>query len=323
MTAQDGVDRLRHVAVDDHVVALDDLDHHVEGGRRLTLQHGLLRPPPARLLVAKGDRLDAAHQVGEGRVEHQVVEGVAVRGAHQLHAPLGDGPCGRRLQLGPALVDDDHLGHVVLHRLDHHRVLLGGRTDLHAARVTDPRVRDVAVAGDLVAGVDHHHPLAEVVGQYACHLAQHGGLAHARPAQQQDRAPGLDDVADDLDGPEDRPTDAAGEPDHLAGAVADGGDAVQGALDTGPIVVAEDPDVVDHVRDIGVADLPVEEHLLAVHEARLGPPAKVHHHLEQVAAVRERAEALDDLGGERCHQRIEVIGHLLARDRGHACSCLG
>ena len=54
------------------------------------------------------------------------------------------------LQLGPDLVDDDDFGHVVLDRLDHHRVLLGRGADLHPARVADARVRDVAVAGDLV-----------------------------------------------------------------------------------------------------------------------------------------------------------------------------
>ena len=44
-------------------------------------------------------------------------------GADQLDAALGDGAGGLGLQLGPDLVDDDDLGHVVLDRLDHHRVL--------------------------------------------------------------------------------------------------------------------------------------------------------------------------------------------------------
>ena len=263
MAAQDGVHRLGHVAVHDHAVALDDLDHHVEGRRRLALQDRLLRAAPARLLVAEGDRLDAADQVGEGRVQHQVFERVAVGRADQLHAALGDGAGGGGLQLGADLVDDDHLGHVVLHRLDHHRVLLGrGAAPASAARA-DARVRDVAVAGDLVAGVDHDHPLAEVVGQHAGHLAQHRRLADAGAAQQQDALPALDDVADDVDRAEDGPADAAGQADHLAGPIADGGDAVQGALDAGAVVVAEGADALDDVGDVGLDDLAVEEHLLA------------------------------------------------------------
>ncbi len=77
------------------------------------------------------DRLDAAEQVVEGGVDEQVVEVAAVRRAHQLHAALGDGARRHRLQRGADLVDDDHLGHVVLHRLDHHRVLLRRGAHLH------------------------------------------------------------------------------------------------------------------------------------------------------------------------------------------------
>ena len=63
-------------------------------------------PPPPRLLVAQGHRLDAADEVGEGRVHHQVLQGVAVGGGDELHAALGDGAGGRGLQLRADLVDD-------------------------------------------------------------------------------------------------------------------------------------------------------------------------------------------------------------------------
>ena len=68
-------------------------------------------------------RLDAADQVRQRRVQHQVFERVAVRGGDELHAALGDRARRGRLELGADLVDDDDLGHVVLDRLDHHRVL--------------------------------------------------------------------------------------------------------------------------------------------------------------------------------------------------------
>ena len=157
--------------------------------------------------------LDAADQVGQRRVEHQVFERVAVRRADQLHAALGDRARRRGLQLGADLVDDDDLGHVVLDRLDHHRVLHRRRRHLHAPRAADRRVRDVAVAADLVRGVDDDDALAQIVGQHARRLAQHRRLADAGPPQQQDALARLDDVANDVDRAEDGAADAAGEAD--------------------------------------------------------------------------------------------------------------
>ena len=95
VAAEHGVDGVGDVGVDGDPLAVDDLDDDVEGRRRLALEDALLGPPPARLLVAEGDALDPADQVGQGRVEHQVVEVVAVRRADQLDAALGDGPRGR------------------------------------------------------------------------------------------------------------------------------------------------------------------------------------------------------------------------------------
>ncbi len=141
----------------------------------------------------------------------QVVEVGAVRGAHQLHAALGDGARRHRLQRGADLVDDDDLGHVVLHRFDHHRVLLRRGAHLHAPRAADPGVRDVAVATDLVAGVDDHNALAAFVAEHPCALAQHGRLADAGRPEQQDRLPVDDDVLDDVDRAGDGAADATGE----------------------------------------------------------------------------------------------------------------
>ena len=142
-------------------------------------------------------------------------------GADQLDTTLGDRPGGLRFEFRADLVDDDDLGHVVLDRLDHHLVLDGRRLDLHPARLADGRMRDVAVAGDLVAGVDDHDPLAHVVGEHTRGLAQHRRLADAGPAHDEDRLPGLDEVVDDVDRPEDRAADPAGQAHDLAGPVPD------------------------------------------------------------------------------------------------------
>ena len=286
VAAQHRVDRVGDVGVDRDPLAIDDLDDDVEGRRRLALEDALLGPPPARLLVAEGDALDPADQVGQGRVEHQVVEVVAVGRADQLDAALGDRARGLGLELGPDLVDDDDLGHVVLDRLDHHLVLERRRADLHPAGLADGRVRDVAVAGDLVGGVDDHDALAHVVGQDAGRLAQHRRLADARPAHDQDRLPGLDEVVDDLDRAVDRAPDAAGQPDDLAGPVADRADAVERPLDAGAVVVAEQADVLDDEGDVGLDDLAVEQADLRVREAGLGAAAEVHDDLDEGVAIR-------------------------------------
>jgi hypothetical protein len=53
---------------------------------------------------------------------------------------------------------------------------------LHAARVADAGMRNVAVAADLVRRVDDHHPALQVVGEHARRLAQQRRLADARAA---------------------------------------------------------------------------------------------------------------------------------------------
>ena len=148
--AQQRVDGAGDLLVYGHAVPRLDLHQGVEGRRGLALQHALARAAPPRLLVAEGDRLHAAEQVGQRGVHQQIVQAVAVRRRHELHPAFGDRARGGGLRLRPHLVDDDDLRHMVLHGLDHHGVLLGGRRHLHAARPADAGVRHVAVAGDLV-----------------------------------------------------------------------------------------------------------------------------------------------------------------------------
>ena len=222
-----------------------------------------------------------------------------MRRADELDAALGDRACGRGLELRADLVDDDDLGHVVLDRLDHHLVLHRRRADLHPAGLADGRMRDVAVAGDLVRRVDDDDALADVVGEHPRGLAQHRGLADARPAHDEDRLPGLDEVRDDLDRPVHGTTDAAGQADDLAVAVADRADAVERALDAGAVVVAERADVVDDEGDVGLDDLALEQADLGIREAALGPSTEVHDDLDQLLAIRQRVDGVDDLRRQR------------------------
>ena len=292
---------------------------HVERRRRLALEDALLRAAAAGLLVAQGHALDAADEVRQRRVEHQVVEVVAVRGPDQLDAALRDRACRLRLELGPDLVDDDDLGHVVLDRLDHHLVLQARRPHLHPPGLPDRRMGDVPVARDLVRRVDDDHALALLVGQHAGGLAEHGGLADARPAHDQDRLPGLDVVRDDLDRPVDGAADPAGQPDDLAVAVADRADAVERALDARAVVVAERADVVHDVGDVAIADLAIEQRDLGRRVAGLRPAAQVQHDLDQGLAVRQRMDRLHDLRRQRRQEHVEVVHRLaLALAGSHA-----
>jgi hypothetical protein len=75
---------------------------------------------------------------------------------------------------------------VVLHRLDHHPVLLLGVRHLHPPRPPDPRVRHVPVAADLVASVHDHDPLAQLVRAEPAQLPDRRRLADAGAAQEQD-----------------------------------------------------------------------------------------------------------------------------------------
>ena len=119
-------------------------------------------------------------------------------GGDELDAAFGDGAGGERLELGADLVDHDHFRHVILDGLDHHGVLALGGFDLHASRPADAVVRDVAIAGDLVGGIDDHDALA-LLGEHAGDLAEQRGLADTRATEQQDAGAGADEVFDQRD----------------------------------------------------------------------------------------------------------------------------
>ncbi len=151
--AQEIVHRFRNVVVHGHALPVLDLYEHVEGWRRLALEHGLLRAAASGFLVAERHAIDAAHQVAERGVKQEIFKRDAVGRADQLHPALGDRACCRGLKLAADLVDDDDLWHVVFHGLDHHFVLLSRLGHLHAPCAANGRMRDIAVAADLVGRV--------------------------------------------------------------------------------------------------------------------------------------------------------------------------
>src|ERR1700716_1041228 len=150
-------------------------------------------------------------------------------------------------------------------------------------------MRDVAVSRDLVGGIDDHDTFREIVSENTRDLTQHRRLADTGSTEKQDAPPGLDDVADDLDGPVDGAADAESQAHDLAGAVPQRADAVQRSLDTGTVVAAELTDVRDHVREVFGGDLAVRQHLFTAHEARFREATEIHHDLEEALEAVQRA----------------------------------
>src|SRR5690606_30522862 len=238
--------------------------------------------------------LDAAVEVGQRRVHEQVVDGDAVRRADELHAALVDRAGGQRLKLAANLVDDDDLGVVVLHRLDHDLVLEARRRHLHAARPAYRRVGDVAISADLVGGVHDHHAVG--LGEHARRLAQHRRLADAGAAQEQHALARADDVLDNVNGAEYGPAHTARQPDHIPFAIADRGDAVQRAIDAGAVVGVELTDLSYHRVDGILRNVLFGEDLLAVGVACGWHAAQVEDHFDQVVVAPDLHDDRGDLG---------------------------
>jgi hypothetical protein len=170
---------------------------------------------------------------------------------------------------------------VVLHRLDHHRVLGSYLRDLHAPRAAHARVRDVTIAGDLVRGVDNHDAPTVLIGQEASRLTQQGGLPDSWPTQEQYALPLGHKVTDDIKRSADGAADAAGQADDLAPTVAHSGDAVQRARNTGTIIVAERAKLRCDSSEIRGGDLHYAEVTLLFHEASRREAPEIQHHLNQ------------------------------------------
>ena len=245
-------------------------------------------------------------------------------GGNQLDAALGDGAGGGGLLLRSHFIDDDDLGHMIFHGLDHYSVLAGRRGDLHSAGVADGRMRHIPIAGDFVGSVDDYHPFAGLVGQDPGHFPQHRGFAHAGPAQQQDVFVGQGQVFDDFDGAGYSAPGPAGNAHHLPLAVADGGNAMQGALHSGPVVIAEIAHLPHQIVQVVPADFPVIQNYISGGKAGLRNAAQIQHYLEEFRQVLRVPQAFLDPLRQHFQQPLQFpLGQfmrycqLLRLHRGH------
>src|SRR6266571_3471121 len=85
---------------------------------------------------------------------------------------------------------------MILDSLNHHRVLFSGASDLHTPGTTDTGMWNIAIASNLVGGINHHYTLVGLIGQHASNLAQQGSFSYTWATENQDGLTLFDDITD-------------------------------------------------------------------------------------------------------------------------------
>jgi hypothetical protein len=184
---------------------------------------------------------------------------------------------------------------MVLDRFDHHAVLICRRWHLHAPGASDRRVRNIAVTGDLIGCVDHHHPLVQLVGKDTSRFPQERRLSHTWPAEKQHALAGLNEVAHDRDRTEHSSANPAGKSDNFTGAIADSGDAMKRSFYAGPIVSTERADALGNKRKILAIDLSIGQRHFPALEPRFRCAAQVHDDLDEIVVPLDVPDLSDGL----------------------------
>jgi hypothetical protein len=143
---------------------------------------------------------------------------------------------------------------MVLHRLDHHLVLLGRTRDLHPPSASDCGVGHIAIARDLVGRVHDDHTFTNLVRKNARDLSQHRRLANARPSQQKHALAGANQIVDDPNAPVDCSSYTACDAHRSPAAISDDRNPVKSSFDPRPIVVAELADALNNPLQVGVGN---------------------------------------------------------------------
>src|SRR5690606_2012956 len=118
-------------------------------------------------------------------------------------------------------------------------------------------------------------------------------------------------VPDDVDGAKHGAPDAAGEADDGALAVADRGDAVQGTLDAGPVVVAKLADPAHHVVDVVPGHRSLAQVDETVGKAGLRAAPQVQHELQERREVVHADQNVPDIGRQHVQQLLQVVHNFL------------
>src|SRR6266550_6466829 len=98
---------------------------------------------------------------------------------------------------------------------------------------------------------------------------------------------------------------------------------MQRALDAGPVIVAELPDVVGHVVEVGTRHWVVGQQHLASGHASFRLAAEVEHDLQQLARIGAFVQGAGEVGGESAGEELDLLVPATALDTtGRAADAL-
>jgi hypothetical protein len=165
-------------------------------------------------------------------------------------------------------------------------------------------MRNVAIATDLVRGIDDHDPFSKIVSEHTTNLAEHRCLAHTGSPEEKDALPQLDYVTNDVTGPVNRSSDAQSQTDHFSCSVPQRGDSMERALDAGTIVASERTDVRNHIRQVLSGHFTRHKGDLASWESCLRRTTEIHYNLEKALESVDAGETLMNVGWKRTKQSL-------------------
>jgi hypothetical protein len=206
---------------------------------------------------------------------------------------------------------------MVFYRLDHYPVLRRWRRHLHATRAANCRMRNVSIAGNLVRCIDHDDAPVQIVREHTGNLAQHGGFANTRAAEQEQAFARLDQVPNDGDGAVDGTANTTSQADDFAAPIADRGDSMKRALDTGPVVITELANTRRHIFELFAGDIFVTDVVFSILEAGFGFPAKIHNDLYQASTGTiggEIADSIVDTPRQDIQEIVQVVRDFVFRN---------
>jgi hypothetical protein len=216
------IDNLSDIVVDSELVYIENFDNDIKCRRSFPLEHTLLGSTPPSLFITECNGLDAADQVTERRVEHQIFKRIAMSCTNKLYTAFSDGSRGKGFLLGTDFIDDHNLGHVVFNGFNHDGMLKLRSLYLHPACASDGWMWDVAISGDFVGCIHDDHPAAKLIGDDARSLPKLSGFTNAWATKEEDGLSAFDNIPDDVNRSVDASANAARQANDFILAVSNG-----------------------------------------------------------------------------------------------------
>src|SRR6266545_7761193 len=117
--------------MDCEAIAVLDFNEHIKGGWSASFEDRFLCAASTRFLIRQGHCFNPTDKITQRGIEEQVIERLTMCRADELHTALGNRTSCLRFELAPNLVNDNHLGIMILDRFDHHFMLEHWLAHLH------------------------------------------------------------------------------------------------------------------------------------------------------------------------------------------------